>query len=81
MNKPKSLRQCADNKLSGHGRSNAELFEMIVAADLAHDRKKWSRLNENRKSIANDHQRRRDAETREQQHHDGHRDRGDKTGE
>ena len=52
----------ADEKLARHGRSDAELFEMIVAADAAHDRKKRTGLNKNRKPIANDRERRGDAE-------------------
>ncbi len=38
----------ADQQLTGHGRADAELFEMVVTAYAAHQREKWSRLNENR---------------------------------
>ena len=62
----------ADQQLPGDCRSNTELFEMIVAAHFAHERKKWPRRNKNRESIANNDQRRRYAKTRQQQHRHGH---------
>src|SRR2546430_8112193 len=54
---------------------------MIVAADAAHDRKERTRLYKNREAVADDGERRGDAETGEQQHHNGHCDSGDKSGE
>ncbi len=69
----------ADEQLARHRRSHAELFEMIVSADAAHQPEEWSRFNENRKAIANDRERRRHAEPCEQQHHDRHRDSSDKS--
>src|SRR5207302_10752780 len=71
----------ADQQLTDHGRSDAKLFEMIVTADASHDRKERTRLDENRKAIADDREWRRDAEQRENQHHDGHCDSSDKSGE
>ena len=56
----------ADHKLTGNCRSNAKLLEMIVAADLAHERKKRPRRNEHRKAIADDDERCGHAECREQ---------------
>src|SRR5262249_7999713 len=37
----------ADQELAGHGRSNAELFKVIVPADATHQREKWTGINEN----------------------------------
>ena len=62
----------ADEKLTGNCRSNAELFEMIVTSDLAHERKKRTRRNEHGKAIADDDERCRDAERSEQQHRRRH---------
>jgi hypothetical protein len=67
--------------LAGHCRSDAELLEMIVTADLAHKRKKWTRREENRKAIANDDEGCRDSERCEQQHRSRHHNRGDQSGE
>ena len=53
---------------------------MIIAADAAHDRQERSRRNENGKPIADDGERRGDAKRGQQQHHDRHRDAGDKAG-
>src|SRR6516162_5899822 len=52
----------ADHKLAGNCRANAQLLEMIVTSDLAHERKKGSRRNEDRKAIADDDERRGHAE-------------------
>ncbi len=54
---------------------------MIVAADSAHDGEKRSRRNENRETIADNRERRRDAETCEDEHDRRHRDAGYKSGE
>ena len=54
---------------------------MIVAADSAHDGEKRSRRNENREPIADNRERRRDAETCEDEHDHRHRDAGYKSGE
>src|ERR1700730_1895837 len=70
-----------NEKLAGHCGSNTELFQMIVAADSAHDGEKRSRRNENREPIADNLERRRDAETCEDQHDHRHRDAGNKSGE
>ena len=56
----------ADHKLTGNCRSNAKLLEMIVTSDLAHQRKKRTRRNEDRKAITNDHERGGHAECRKQ---------------
>ena len=56
----------ADHKLTGNCRSNAKLLEMIVTSDLAHERKKRTRRNEDRKAIADDDERCGHAECREQ---------------
>src|SRR5438046_3756978 len=50
---------------------------MIVAAHFSHERKKRSRRNKNREPISNNHERRCDAHTREQQHSHSHGDRRD----
>ena len=63
----------ADQQLAGHCRSDAELLQMIVTANAAHQPKERPRFNENGKAVTDDHERRRDAKEREQQHHDGHR--------
>ena len=67
----------AHDQLSKDGRADAKLLEMIVTADATHQREKRSRLYENRKAIADNCERRRDAEHCEDQHHNCHRDSGD----
>ena len=71
----------ADEKLAGNCRSNTKLLEMIVTPDLAHERKKRTRRNEHGKAIADDHERCRDAERREQQHRRCHHDCGHESGQ
>ena len=73
--------ESTNKKLARHCRSNTELLQMIVAADSAHDGEKRSRRNENREPIADNRERRRDAETCEDEHDHRHRDAGYKSGE
>ena len=73
---------CADKNLTGDCRSNAELFQMIVAADLSHNGKKWSGRNEDREPVANEHKRCRHAkQPRQKQHGCRHHDSGNRAGE
>ena len=62
----------ADQKLAGNCRSDAKLFQMIVAADLAHERKERSRRNEHRKAITDNYERCSHAQRSEQQHRGRH---------
>src|SRR5438477_7165461 len=67
----------ADQNLSEHGGADAELFQMIVAADAAHDPKERFRRNENTEAIAQNHQRSRDLKDPcQQKHGEGHRNSG-----
>src|SRR5438128_3226423 len=54
---------------------------MIVTADAAHDGQERTRLNKNRKPIADDRKGRRDPKASEDQHHDCHGDAGDESRE
>ena len=53
----------AHEHLAGNCRSNAKLLEMIVTSDLAHERKKRTRRNEDRKAIADNYERCRHSQT------------------
>ena len=59
----------ADEQLAGDDRPYAELLHVVVAAHAAHQRKKSVRRNEDRDSIAEDHERRGHAEEPRQQQH------------
>src|SRR2546423_215770 len=61
----------SEEELTGHGRSDTELFEMIVAADAAHEREERSGFNEDRKTVANDHERRSNSKPGQRQHEHG----------
>ena len=62
--------------------ADAELLHVIVAADAMHQRQKGVDRKENRKTIAENRQRRRDLKNRREQEHDnGHDQTGERAGE
>ena len=72
----------AHQNLAEHGRADAELFQMIVAADTAHDPKEGLWRNENTETIAENDQRCRNVERpRQQEHGKGHGDARNNAGE
>ena len=72
----------AHHDLAEHGRADAKLFQMIVAADSAHDPKERLRRNENTETIPENEERSRDVERPGQHEHGkGHGDSGNNAGE